>query len=122
MTLTWTRAADALPPERQLVLLFLPAYRQKRPNIATLIKGDPEHLGSYYRRDKWMIHGGFVSTTHYVEPDQQWAPIPTPASVEAWSSVLLPEPPVNPSAEAEHKTPPPPPPSPAQPALFEVTP
>lgn len=120
MSLTWTRAADALPPERELVLLYLPAYRQKRPTIATLHKGDPDRDGDYYRRDKWMIHGGFVSTTQYVMPDQQWAPIPTPASVEAWSSVLLPEPPIDPGAEAEPETPPAPPP--AQPVLFEVTP
>lgn len=120
MSLTWTRAAAALPPERQLVLLYLPAYRQKRPTIATLHKGDPDRDGDYYRRDKWMIHAGFLSITQYVMPDQQWAPIPTPASVEAWSSVLLPEPPIDPGDEAEEETPPQP--HTAQPVLFEVTP
>lgn len=116
MPLEWTPAKDALPAEGELVLLYLPAFERRRPNIATLLKGDPSEAGDYYRRDKWLIHGGFVSTVQYVTGDQEWARIPTPASVPAWSSARLYEPyseaRVAEAPEAE------PPPEPAQPALF----
>lgn len=100
MPLEWTLAKDALPDEGELVLLYLPAFERRRPNIATLHKGDPTRDGDYYRRDKWLIHGGFVSAQQYVTGDQEWARIPTPASVPAWCALAERKPPAEPTQPA----------------------
>jgi len=117
MPLEWTPAKDALPAEGELVLLYLPAFERRRPNLATLHKGDPTRDGDYYQRDKWLIHGGFVSAQQYVTGDQEWARIPTPASVPAWSSVRLYEPYSEPEAPETPEAEPPVEPA-LQPTLF----
>ena len=115
--LTWTSASDDLPADGELVLLYLPRYERRRPNLATFLKGDPNSSGDYFRRDKWLIHSGFASTEQYVQSDQRWARIPTPEGVPAWSGVRLPERYFEPP-RAPAPAPAAPPSEPDQPRLF----
>lgn len=87
MTLAWIRASESLPEEGETVLLHLPAYLYPRPALATLRRGDPNHAGEYYRRDKWVCEALLsVSGVQYVKPEQLWARIPTPPGVDAWAN------------------------------------
>lgn len=114
--LTWTPVSEALPNEGETVLLHLPDYQIHHARLATLVRGDPNHDGEYYRRDKWFnttSHGWI--TEAYTQPDQQWARIPAPEGI-TWANVPAtltePEPVPEPAPVM------PPPADPTQPNLF----
>lgn len=82
----WTRAGDALPEPGQTVLLWFPMFIQ-RPWLATLVPGDPDHPGAYYRQDTWRVASLFHwgNATVPVKPHHMWAPVPTPPGLDAWT-------------------------------------
>lgn len=84
MPLEWIPASDNLPREDEIVLLHL-RRAAPTPHLARLIKGDPNHAGEHYQRDKWLLFewsGGFPP----VQEHDQWARVPAPAGV-TWASV-----------------------------------
>lgn len=68
--MTWLRASDQLPDDRQVVLVVLSDYAHQRVQMSMFTRGDPSSEGLYYAADKWPWLSQAVKPTDY------WMPLP----------------------------------------------